>query len=197
MISGSTIRILALSALLAALPAAVAGTSAEWTVPRLMAALRDSGPRETGFVEEKRVGLLEQTLVVKGRLRYLSPGELERIVVEPEPERYSVRGDLLTIESGKRPPRRLRLSEQPVLEAFIGSLRDTLAGDRQALERHYRLDLLGGREAWQLTLTPLAGPLRQYLQEVRIRGNGGEIQAFELLESNGDSSLTRLIPDHD
>jgi len=48
-----------------------------------------------------------------------------------------------------------QLRAYPEVAGMIESLRATLAGDRQALERVYRLSLAGTSDDWTLELTPL------------------------------------------
>lgn len=177
--------------LLAVLPAAV--SAASWDLKTLMEELAAQGVREEAFVEEKHISLLSQPLTFTGTLRYLSPTSFEKIIERPVSERYSVEDDVLIVVRGQDAPQRIMLSEHPLLLSFIAAIRDTLAGNQQALEQHYRLQLSGVRAAWRLQLVPREPRLRSFVQVIYIEGDGGQINLIEIREANDDSSILRIV----
>jgi hypothetical protein len=176
---------------------AAAAVAAQWGPAALMEKLARQGPRESAFVEEKHVSLLDRTLTLKGTLRYDSPTSLEKIIREPRAERYTISGDTLTVVRGQDEPRRIRLPDHPPLHAFINSLRYTLSGDLPALEQHYELRLSGTSSHWELQLIPENSRLGDYIEEILIHGSGGRIERFEFRETSGDHSILRLDNSHD
>jgi len=67
-----------------------------------------------------------------------------------------------------------------------------LQGDSSGLQRDFDLQLKGDAQAWQLTLTPRSLLLQQVFKQINI--DGGElVQRIELLETQGDSTLLRMI----
>ena len=99
-----------------------------------------------------------------------------------------VDGDTLTLEFlGKR--RSLSLRDHPEVAVFIDSIRGTLAGDRKALERSYRLVLEGGVEPWVLQLLPVEEKMQALIKRIRITGVRYDLRSIEINRADGDSSL--------
>jgi hypothetical protein len=83
----------------------------------------------------------------------------------------------------------LQLQAYPEIAAFIESIRGTLAGDRKALERNYRLALSGTAEAWVLELLPLNEKMKAVVQRIRISGTRDQVGSIEINQADGDSSV--------
>jgi len=165
-----------------------AGAAPDWSVERLLAGFAQTGAARASFVERKHVSVLDQPLVSTGELRFVAPDRLEKRTLRPRPERLQVEGDRLTLERGER-NLQLDLRSYPEVAAFVESIRGTLAGDRGALERHYRLKLEGDQASWALTLTPRAPGMAALVERVRIAGRRADISVIEIQQANGDSSL--------
>jgi hypothetical protein len=67
-----------------------------------------------------------------------------------------------------------------------------LQGDSSGLQRDFELQLKGDAKAWQLTLTPRSLLLQQVFKQINIEG-GELVQRIELLETQGDSTLLKMI----
>jgi hypothetical protein len=94
----------------------------------------------------------------------------------------------LVIKRGRR-EHNLQLQDHPELAAFIESIRGTLAGDRTALERNYRLSLEGTAAHWTLQLLPVDEKMQAVVQCIRIGGAGYTVHRIEIIQADGDSSL--------
>ena len=94
----------------------------------------------------------------------------------------------LVIERGRQ-SRRLALQDHPELAAFIDSIRGTLAGDRKALERHYRLNLDGNAEQWTLNLVPVNEKVLAVVRHIRMAGTRDALRSIEITQADGDRSL--------
>ena len=70
------------------------------------------------------------------------------------PRLWCSAGGVLTVEPRAR-RRVMDLHAYPQVLPFVESIRATLAGDRRALERVFRLDFAGSVSRWSLTLVPL------------------------------------------
>lgn len=176
--------------LLAALLAgALAAHAAEpWTLDRLMQGLAQTRSARANFVEKKTVRVLEQPLLASGELSFTAPDRLEKRTLRPRPELLLLQGETLTLERAGR-QMQLDLRSHPEVAAFTESIRGTLAGDRQALERVYRLSLQGSAASWVLTLIPADPALRTLVERVRIAGRHADVSVIEIQQANGDSSL--------
>jgi hypothetical protein len=94
----------------------------------------------------------------------------------------------LVIERGRK-KHDLQLQDYPEVAAFVDSIRGTLAGDRKALEQHYRLSLDGTVEQWTLQLLPLDEKMQSVIKRIRIAGVRDAVRSIEITQADGDSSL--------
>lgn len=168
-------------------PAALAA----WDLQQLMDALAQNKSARASFVETKTLAMLDKPVESSGELLYTAPDRLEKRTVKPRPESMVVHGNELLIERGRQ-KYQLRLQSYPELAAFIDSIRGTLAGDRKALERSYRLSLDGAPERWTLQLLPLDEKMLAVIKQIRITGSRDQVNAIEISQSDGDKSLMTI-----
>ena len=179
---------LALGLALAALsPAAFAA----WDLQQLMESLAQSKSGRASFVEKKSIAMLDKPVESSGDLLFIAPDRLEKRTLKPQPETMIVDGDELVIERGRQ-KYQLQLQSYPELAAFIDSIRGTLAGDRKALERNYRLSLEGAAERWTLQLLPLDEKMQAVIKRIRIDGARAQVRSIEMTQADGDSSLMTI-----
>ena len=164
---------------------------AAWDLQQLMDALAQNKSGRASFVEKKSIAILDKPVESSGELLYTAPDHLEKRTLKPKPESMVVNGGELLIERGRQ-KHRLQLQAYPELAAFIDSIRGTLAGDRQALERNYRLSLEGSAERWALQLLPLDEKMQAVIQRIRINGVRDQVRSIEITQADGDSSLMAI-----
>lgn len=164
---------------------------AEWGVDQLMESLAQIRSNRATFTEKKFIAILDRPLESSGELLYVAPDRLEKRTLKPRPESMILERDMLLLERGRQ-KHRLQLSEQPELAAFIDSIRGTLAGDRKALERNYRLSLEGSAEQWTLQLQPLHEKMLAVIKHVRMAGTRDAVHSIEISHADGDRSLMQI-----
>ena len=71
-----------------------------------------------------------------------------------------------------------------------------LQGDSSGLQRDFELALNGDARHWSLTLTPRSLLLQQVFKQINIDG-GALVQRIELLETQGDSTVLRMLDSTD
>ncbi len=162
--------------------------AAEWDIDQLMLSLAQIRTDHAGFVEKKSIAMLDKPVESSGELLYTAPDHLEKRTLKPKPESMTVEGDTLLIERGRQ-KHRLQLQDYPELAAFIDSIRGTLAGDRRALERHYKLSLEGTAAHWILQLLPVDEKMQAVVKSIRITGAENTVRSIEITQRDGDSSL--------
>ena len=171
--------------------------AADWSLETLMRDLGQIRSSKARFVERKYLKVLNAPLELRGTLTYVAPGNLQKRTLSPKPETLTVEGDRLTIESAARNEHRtLRLQDYPVLWAFVESIRSTLSGDIQALERFYRIELEGGPVQWRLYLVPRDKEMRTVISLIRIGGSRDRLDRIEVHEANGDRSVMKIYEEH-
>ncbi len=164
-----------------------------FSIDSLMQELARGAEATVKYRETKHSALLKQPLEMSGELRYKRPSFLEKRVITPHDERYTIDGDTLTVER-KRDGRAhtLALQSQPVLWALVEGIRATLRGDAATLRRFYRLELEGDTTAWTLHLLPSGTDMAEFVRAVRLRGGNGRLRAMEVLEVSGDRAVTEF-----
>lgn len=143
------------------------------------------------FVEQHFLAVLRRPIESSGELLYDAPDHLEKRTLLPHPETLVLDGGALTVERGGH-GRVLDLHRYPQIQPFVESIRATLAGDRGALERVYRLEFAGSLPRWSLTLEPRDRELAKVVQQVRIDGSRDELLRIEIRQPDGDRSLMTL-----
>jgi hypothetical protein len=165
----------------------VIGHAAEWDIDQLMRGLAQIRSDHSSFVEKKFIAMLDKPVESSGELFYTAPDHLEKRTSKPKPESMILDHDSLVIERGRQ-IHRLQSRDYPELAAFIDSIRGTLAGDRKALERNYRLSLDGPVEHWTLQLLPLDEKMQAVVKRIRIAGVRDAVRSIEITQADGDSS---------
>jgi hypothetical protein len=165
-----------------------------WTLPQLMDALAAVTEVDATFFERKEMAVLETPLESSGILRYRAPGEMEKEVLYPEPMRYTITRDRLVIDqpSGKRET--FPLDQYPLLRVLSESLRATLAGDQETLERFYRVAFSGDVGEWTLRLEPIDPDIARHVIAIVLTGSNDRLLGVETLESGGDRSVMTIRP---
>lgn len=164
------------------------GYAAEWDIDQLMQDLAQVRSNRANFVEKKFIAILDKPVESSGELLYTAPDRLEKRTFKPKPETMLLEQNILLIERGRQ-KHRLALQDYPELSAFIDSIRGTLAGDRKALERSFRLSLSGSAEQWTLQLLPLNDKMQSVVKHIRIAGVRDNVRSIETAQADGDRSL--------
>ena len=162
--------------------------AAEWDIDQLMRGLAQIHSDHASFVEKKFIAMLDKPVESSGELFYTAPDHLEKRTIKPKPESMILDHGTLVIERGRQ-KHGLQSQDYPELAAFIDSIRGTLAGDRKALERNYRLSLDGTIEHWTLQLLPVDEKMQAVVKRIRIAGVRDAVRSIEITQADGDSSL--------
>jgi len=173
---------------LAPMLAPAIANAAEWDIDQLMRGLALVRADHSSFVEKKFIAILDKPVESSGELFYTAPDHLEKRTLKPKPESMILDHGTLVIERGRQ-IHRLQSQDYPELAAFIDSIRGTLAGERKALERNYRLSLDGSAERWTLQLLPLDEKTQAVVKRIRIAGVRDAVRSIEITQADGDSSL--------
>lgn len=158
---------------------------------------------EARYEEEKHLGLLAVPLKSRGRLFFLPPGHLTRIVEEPEPSRVRITpSELHTTSRGNE--KRIDLSQSEELRAFVTSLVQVFAGRRDGLALLWTIEyasIADDPRGWTLTLVPRAAEpgskskasLARMVSRLELTGEGEFVTRIEVREPSGDRTVTRIL----
>jgi outer membrane lipoprotein-sorting protein len=167
--------------------------AATFGVDQLMSTLAQRKSGRVLFTETKYMAIVDKPVQSTGELLFTAPDHLEKRTLSPKAENMVLDGDMLTVErDGKRYT--MPLQNYPELAAFIESIRGTLAGNRQTLERYYKLGLEGRASRWTLTLTPADSRMAAVISQVRIDGSQDALDRVEIRQADGDRSVMKIRP---
>ncbi len=143
------------------------------------------------FIEQHFLAMVGRPVESSGEMRYEAPDRLEKRTLEPRAETLLLAGGVLTIERhGQR--RELDMHRYPQVLPFVESIRATLAGDRNALERIFEVTFGGSTQRWRLILVPRDPQLARTVKQVEIDGARDQLQRVEIRQPDGDRSLLTL-----
>lgn len=166
-------------------PAVPAEDEAFGQLLQLLAARRHG---HVTFTEVHQLALLDRPLESSGELLYDAPDRLEKRTLQPRREDLLLEHGVLTAQRGSH-RHVLALRDYPQLIPYIESIRATLAGDRAALGRYFRLQFSGTLDHWTLALVPVDAELARTVQHIRIVGERDAIRTVEVRQTDGDTSL--------
>lgn len=171
-------------------------SAAPLALPQLMALMAETPEAKAAFIEKRFLNILQKPMVLSGTLYYVRPNRIEKHILQPYEEHLVVEGDKLVFENpGKKQKRNLSLTDYPLAQAFVESIRSTLSGDLKTLERFYQVKLEGDKKNWLLILKPVDTQMLQYVEIIKIVGISNEIASVEILEISGDKSIMTIRQD--
>ena len=148
---------------------------------------------EATFVEQRRVEMIDRTLVSSGRLSFAAPDSFVRETLKPRHEKLVVAGNRLTMSLGDR-SRTMALDASPEASVIVEALRGTLTGNRETLERLFETSVSGNAGQWTLELLPRDLRLRGQVASVRISGRESMAREVQVLLADGDRSTMTIEP---
>lgn len=141
------------------------------------------------FHETKELALLSEPLEVRGTLYFVPPDRLARVTIEPSATRLVIDGDRFAYrdEAGGEAA---DLSANPLAREFVRSFIVLFNGDLEALRERYVPDFAVEGERWVLRLRPRQRPLADFLEGIALRGTGRTLERIEMVETDGDRTVT-------
>lgn len=179
---------------LAAACAASAQASATPAFDELLQLLAARRHGHVTFTEVQQLAMLDRPLKSSGELLYDAPDRLEKRTLKPKARTLVLEHGVLTARRGQR-SYLMELREYPQVAPFVESIRATLAGDRAALERLFRVQFDGTLAHWTLLLVPLDATLAGAVRDISIQGERDVIRTVQIRHSDGDRSLLTLGPE--
>lgn len=179
----------------ASVPAAEANTAARAeSLDQLMSLLAQRQHAHVNFTEKHFLAALDRPVDSSGELFYDAPDRLEKRTLKPRPETVVLQNGVITAQRGRH-TYTLNLSDYPQIVPLIDSIRATLAGDRAALERLFKVIFNGSLDQWTLELTPSDRAVARSVRTIRIEGARDAIHTVEIQQADGDRSLLTIGPE--
>jgi Outer membrane lipoprotein carrier protein LolA-like len=179
---------------LAAACTAAAQTTAPPAFDELLQLLAARRHGHVTFTEVQELAMLDRPLQSSGELLYDAPDRLEKRTLKPRAQTLVLEHGVLTARRGHR-TYVMELRDYPQVVPFVESIRATLAGDRAALERFFRVQFDGTLAHWTLLLVPVDATLAGAVKDIRIEGERDVIRTVQIRQSDGDRSLLSIGPE--
>lgn len=142
------------------------------------------------FHEDKRMALLAHPLGSDGVIYYAKPRMLARHTDKPRKSSVLLRGDTLSFGDAQH-KESLELSAQPALRVLVDTFVHVLAGDHAALRKVADVTLESLNDArYRIRVVPKDEKVRRLVRSMSFEGKGAQLVQMELLDANGDSTLT-------
>jgi hypothetical protein len=159
------------------------------TLSELLAGMAKTRGVVADFREQKQIALLDQPLVSTGTIYFAPPGRFTRMTRTPAATRLVLDGPRMHFEDATGASA-IDLAANPVARQFAENMVALWSGDRARLEKLYRLDFSAEAARWQLVLVPRSPTLGRFVARLALRGDGAEMRELELVEADGDRTLT-------
>lgn len=179
--------------LTALLAAASWSAHAGFDIPQLMGDLAQFKGGRARFVETRHVALLDAPIISSGEMRFTPPDRLEKDTFQPRRETLVLEQNTLTVERDGR-SLTWHVGSRPEAMAFIESVRSTLSGNRETLQKYYRLELQGSAKNWTLLLLPSTPEVQALITRISISGSGAQVRRIQYQQADGDRSELLLTP---
>ena len=164
------------------------GSATAFTVEALLERMRASAGVAAEFTERKELALLSAPLESRGRLYFAPPDRLARFTTAPLFSALIIDGDSVRFREGE--DQEIDLSGDPVARRFVENFIVLWSGDRDRLERLYRVDLSSEGERWQLSLSPRGAPLDAVIERIELRGDAQRLLEMVVRDRDGDRTTT-------
>jgi hypothetical protein len=184
----ATLPLLAGAWLLAAVLPAMAAQPAD--VGALMALLGRVQRVEVSYQETVESGLIDTAISTRGHLVYEAPDRVRRL--SDKGEGFVLDGDRMQLVSGGQVVNELVVSDVAPLEAMVGALRATFAGDLAALRADYTLDYRPADDHWTLDLSPRGSDLTDLFRRIHMVGDRATISTIAMEEPDRDRRTLRM-----
>lgn len=160
------------------------------------AQLAQIGYLEANFVEEKKLRLLRQPLVSRGRIRFTrkdTRAYLMREVTSPLRSSMLLTPEHITMRQGQT-RETIGVRSKPTVFAFANAFLWILSGNRAALMQHFDMAVQSNAACNEMvvTLVPKHADLKSIVQQISLEIKGNALLTLTLKETNGDTTTMKM-----
>ena len=151
-------------------------------------------PARVRFREERHNPLLENPLILTGYLEYLGPAQMRKVIETPFQEAFLIDATHIEVEREGQ-VQRMPLRQARSLQSMLAGIEAVLAGNQGRIEKDFRYELDGEKEAWSMRLEPLSRRAARNLSSILVRGDASTVQNIRFNLSDGEWQLIELLED--
>jgi hypothetical protein len=162
------------------------------SVEHLQRLLQDAPHADVRFTEMRESRWLAAPIESSGTMRS-NAMMLEKRVERPRPETWRILSDRMQVTApGSDGVKEVMLDRAPGAAALAATLRRVMAGQLEALNKDFQLELSGDEREWTLQLTPRHPDVARQLKQISLQGAGRRLAVIVIQESQGDRTTTHL-----
>ena len=167
----------------------------EFTVSELQRLLQSTATAHAvPFHELRESPWLEAPTESRGTL-HSSPDLLEKRVASPREETWRLMTDRMEwVGPGGSTRKQILFSQAPAVAALADALRHIVAGNLQALDASFHIELRGHKDQWTVQLNPRHAATTRGLNHLELQGTGARLHVIIVTEPQGQRTTTRLHP---
>jgi len=166
----------------------------EEALEQIREAMEDIHSLAGDFIEEKRLVMLKEPVLLKGRFFYVKPDRLRWEYFSPEAQGFALSKDR-GIRWQKNPNQRIPfdLNAAPALQGFVDQIFSWIQGDVEKIQNRYRVSV-SSEDAVFILLTPRIPAEKAVLDRILIRFSHDlrYVRTVHIHEKNGDTSRIRF-----
>jgi hypothetical protein len=151
-------------------------------------------PARVRFREERHNPLLENPLILTGYLEYLGPARMRKVIETPFKEAFLIDAAHIEVER-EGEVQRIPLRQARSLQSMLAGIEAVLAGNESRIEKDFRYELGGEKEAWSMRLEPLSRRVARNLGSILVHGDASNVQNIRINLSNGEWQVIELLKD--
>jgi hypothetical protein len=168
--------------------------TAGFSLNDLATLLHRDAPATADFHELQYRRVLKAPLERSGELHFEPPATFEKRVRLPVSETYRIEGETLSMSLPDRATRQISLRNQPLLGGLLLGFKAIIGGQLDSLGASFSTSVAGTAEQWTLDLRPLQPEVAKYIDVIHASGRRSEPLRFEVVERNGDRTVTDIEP---
>jgi outer membrane lipoprotein-sorting protein len=178
------------------LPVAAQGRVEAPTLENVLAGFARMEALSAHFKEEKRMALLTVPLVSEGDLYYQKPRSLARHTRSPSPSSLVLLGDTLAFGDAQR-KESMGVDAHPAVRVLVDTFVAVLAGDTAKLKAMANVQLERvGEHGFRILVAPKEANVLKLVKSMTFEGEGTVLTRMELVDANGDRSVTTFSEVH-
>jgi len=164
------------------------------TLEKIRSAMEGIETLSGDFIEEKRLVMLKEPVVLKGRFYYIRPDRLRWEHLTPEKQGFSVsngRGSKWHQDISKAIP--FELDSSPAIRRFVDQVLSWIRGDFSGTNEKYRI-AVSSKSPVSVILIPISEGEKAFLDRILITFSSDlrHVQSVDIHEKDGDASRIRF-----
>ncbi len=147
------------------------------------------------FRQERRLSMLKEPAISKGRFAYEKPDKLRWEFTEPEPSGFIVNGNTGKQWKGKETNgQTVDVKKNPVMRLIFEQIMAWTKADFTSIEERYVVTV-GREKPVALNLVPRSSKERKYVDRITVSFDKetGYVNAVAIIEKGGDSTNIRFL----